>query len=216
MRAEGAIMRRVVACGLLLAVSLALGACGTGTGDVTGEGDATATVEAPATGSTVPVAPDPIPVEGPGESAAASMLPAALETARAADAGTRTWPELGDAEGILSAYLVRVDMDGQTALFEVRADGIPHSIYAYQRPFDSGTIVWMPADVSQAAKAMPRSDGERAAVESVRAAMADAFDGATFEVSITGYRFSYVRDGELLLNLVFEPEGEFSAVEWPR
>jgi hypothetical protein len=201
---------------MLLIVLLAVGCAGADPDAASPEDEdpATAGDDAPALVSAA--APDPIPVEGPGESAAANMLSVALETARAADAGTHTWPDLADAEGILSAYLVRVDMDGQTALFEVRADGIPHSIYAYQRPFDSGTIVWMSADVSPVAKSAPRSEGERTATEAVRAAMADAFEGATFEVSVFGYRFSYVRDGELLLNLVFEPRGEFSAAEWPR
>ncbi|MDZ4166359.1 MAG: hypothetical protein U1E08_01515 [Coriobacteriia bacterium] len=114
---------------------------------------------------------------------------------------------------MLTAYLVRAEMDGQVTMFEVRADGIVHSLYAYQKAFDSGSLVWTPADMATGPTAVPESVAEKSAAEAVRAAMADAFEGQPFEVVMAGYRFSYVRDGLLLMNVNVDPDGGAISVE---
>jgi hypothetical protein len=107
---------------------------------------------------------------------------------------------------------VRADYDGQVALFEVRADGTPHNIYAYPRAFDSGSILWTSAENSQGSTAEPQSDREKAAVEAVRSVMADAFPGETLGYAVQGYRFVYVRDGATALTLEVDPEGGIISV----
>jgi hypothetical protein len=151
---------------------------------------------------------EPIPTDGPGESAALATLPGALaEGKRMRETAGYEWPDLTGLEPRLTAYLVRVDYAGQVALFEVRADGIAHNLYAYQRPFDSGSIVWSPADSSQGPTAEPRSDREKAAVAAVRAAMEDAFPGEPMSFAVQGYRFVYLDGGNVVLQIEVDPEG---------
>lgn len=134
---------------------------------------------------------DPIPVAGEGESAAAAALPALVQAEKKSGDTSVDWATVEKTEPQLVAYLVRVDLNGEVALFEVRADGVAHNLYAYQRAFDSGSIIWTPAADVQGATAAATSDGEKQAVASVTAVMTDAFPESQFAVSIHGYRFVY-------------------------
>ena len=122
------------------------------------------------------------------------------------------WPDLTGIEPRLVAYLVRVDYDGQVSLFEVRADGIAHNLYAYQKAFDSGSIVWTSSDMALSAKAAPQSDREKAAVAAVEAEMKDAFPNEPLAVSVHGYRFVYLKDGMSALALEVAPDGSVISV----
>lgn len=156
---------------------------------------------------------DPIPTDGPGESAAVAGLPAALKAAKPMREGAGgQWPDLKGVEPRLTAYLLIAEMNGQIALFEVRADGMAHSLYAYQKAFDAGTIVWTPADAAGASATAPQSEPEKAAVAAVQAAMGDAFPGGGFTVSVYGYRFSYVDGTSRLLTLEVTPDGSVISV----
>lgn len=154
-----------------------------------------------------------MPTDGPGESAALEGLDASLAEGRAMQEGAgQPWPDLAGVEPAFTAYLLVVEMDGQVALFEVRADGIVHGLYAYQQAFDAGTLVWSSADFSSSPRAEARSEAEKAAVASVDDAMRDAFPDATYTVSIYGYRFTYAKDGVLLLNLEVATDGTVISV----
>lgn len=192
---------------LAMLVVVSLTGCGGAADD--GPAGAEATSTAPAQSQTdAPLGLEAIPAEGPGEAAALAALPAALEAAEAMQAAAGlAWPDLSGLEPSFVAYLVRADYDGQVALFEVRADGTPHNIYAYPRAFDSGSILWTSAENSQGPVAEARSDREKAAVEAVRSVMADAFPGETLSYAVHGYRFVYVRDGAAVLTLEVDPEG---------
>lgn len=110
------------------------------------------------------------------------------------------------------AYLVRVDLGGQVALFEVRADGIAHNIYQYQRAFDSGSLIWTAAEDSQGPTAEPTSAGEVAAASSVESVMRDAFPDDPFSVSIHGYRFVYMAEGTSSMTFEIAPGGSLISV----
>jgi len=99
------------------------------------------------------------------------------------------------ADERLIAYIVRTELDGQVALFEVRADGLAHNIYSYPRAFDSGSIIWTPAESAHAAGGEARSEGEQRSVAAVDEAMGDAFPDGGYTVSLGGYRFAFVADG---------------------
>jgi hypothetical protein len=188
----------------MLFVALALTACGSDGGS--GAAEPTATPEpaaAPSAEGLVPIA-----IAGPAETAALAAVPAALESQREAHiAAGGAWPEITGIEPVLTAYILRADMGDQLTLFEVRADGIVHSLYAYQRPFDSGSLIWSPNGSTTGRDAEPTSDGERAAIEAVRSAMTDAFEGETIRVSLYGYRFSFIKDGVLLMDAEIDPDG---------
>ena len=92
-------------------------------------------------------------------------------------------------------------------LCEVRADGIAHSLYAYDRAFDSGSLVWTPVDLTPMEPAEPQSDPESAAAEAVRAVMADAFPDTALDVAVYGYRFVYVSADGRVLTLHVLPDG---------
>lgn len=203
--------RALLTIAVLLLATLTLAACGDG-----GQSEIAETTATPDPSPAPSAAEgfDPIAIAGPGEAAALAALPAALESQREAHAQAGgSWPDLAGVEPILTAYLLRVEMDDQITLFEVRADGIVHSLYAYQKAFDSGSLVWTPADMAAGPTAVPQSAAEKAAAEAVRAAMVDAFEGQGFEVAMFGYRFSYVKDGLLLLNMSVDPAGGAVGVE---
>jgi hypothetical protein len=115
---------------------------------------------------------------------------------------------------ILTAYLVRVDMDGQTALFEVHADGVAQNAYAANSPFDSGRILWSPTEEADWPSAAPRSAGEDNAIQAVRYAMTDAFEGTPFDTAIHAYRFSYLVDGYPKLSLDVGVDGWLRGVDY--
>ena len=190
---------------VVLALVVGLAGCGEGAEETPGVSGADDTgTAAPPSGSTLPEGYDSIPVTGPGESAALAALPAALEQAREM---SWTVPDLTDAEPRLVAYLVRVDMDDNVALFEVRADGEAHNLYAYQTPFDSGTIVWTPTEMAETPFAEAQSDLEKAAVAAVETAMKADFDDPMM-TNIHGYRFVYVKDDALVYGVEVSPEGD--------
>jgi len=157
--------------------------------------------------------PDAIPVDGPGEAEALAALPGLLPAAELAVTGSGgQWPDLQGAEPRLVAYLVRAEMSGQVTLFEVRADGIAHSLNAYHRAFDSGSLIWTPVAESHAAAAQPRSAREDAAIQAVRSVMADAFPDEQLEVTIAGYRFAYVGEGAVVLTVEVGADGVLGPV----
>lgn len=136
---------------------------------------------------------DAMAVDGANEQAALDALPGLIESQRGAeDLADADWEAVEQAEPRLIAYIVRVELGEQVALFEVRADGIAHNLHGYQRAFDSGAIVWTTSAVEQSATVAPASAGETMAVAAVETAMRDAFPDDAFTVSIKGYRFAYV------------------------
>lgn len=165
-----------------------LAGCG-GTTDPASEQAATPS----AASSTVPLEGyDAMPADGAGEKAAASTAAAELDTVADLSVEQR---EALTADQRLIAYLVRVELDGQVALFEVRSDGIAHNIYSYPRAFDSGSIIWTPAEEEQVTASAARSEGEVRAVAAVDEAMRDAFPDGGFTLALGGYRFAFVAEG---------------------
>ncbi len=156
---------------------------------------------------------DAMPTDGPGESAAAAAVPEALAQAKGMrEAAGQTWPDLTGIQPVFTAYLLAADLGGQATLFEVRADGIPHSLYAYQRAFDAASVVWTPSDVAVASRTAPQSDAESAAAAAVEAAMQDAFPEDEISVAIVGYRFVYLKDESPLLSLEIAADGSVISV----
>jgi hypothetical protein len=174
-------------------------------------------VETTGTTATTPAAItegcDPIPADGANERAALAAAAGQFEAAsKSGDWEGVDFEALGAADPRFVAYLVRVDLAGQVALFEVRADGIAHNIYQYQRAFDSGSLIWTPAEESQGPTAAPASAGEIAAVAAVDSAMRDAFPEDPFTVSIHGYRFAYVAKGQDAMTFEIAPDGSSISV----
>jgi hypothetical protein len=193
----------------LLTLALALVGCGDGSADTTDEVETTAP-QAPGTPSE---GYDPMPTDGANETEALARVTELLPVEKAS----------GDFEGVdfdaleaagprFVAYLVRVDLGGQVALFEVRADGIAHNIYQYQRAFDSGSLIWTAAEDSQGQTAAPVSAGEIAAAAAVESAMRDAFPEDPFTVSMHGYRFVYIAEGTSMLTFEIGPGGSLISV----
>lgn len=205
-------MRKLLLIVLAAALAVSLGACGSGveeegSPEVDGGSSTTATEGAPA-GETEAMATD-----GPGESAAVEGLDESLAEGKTIqESAGQPWPDMTGAEPAFTAYLLAVEMDGQIAMFEVRADGIPHGLYAYQQAFDAGTLVWSPGDFAGTPRAEPQSEPEKAAVAAVDAAMRDSFPDATYTVSIYGYRFNYIKDGTQLLTLEVATDGSVISV----
>jgi hypothetical protein len=204
-------MIRAITIAALLAALLASAAgCTSDTGGAASQTAATGTAQ-PAD-ATPPEGFDAIPTDGPGESAALAALPAALEEGERIRTSGVAWPDLTGAEPRLVAYLVRADYDGQVGLFEVRADGIAHNIYAFQQAFDSGSIVWTPAEMAQSPTAAPQGEREKAAVAAVTAAMADAFPGESITYAVHGYRFAYLAGSSVVLFIEIDPTGKVISV----
>ncbi|MBN1192809.1 MAG: hypothetical protein JXA36_03850 [Coriobacteriia bacterium] len=204
-------MKRILGCtAVLVALLLALGGCDGAAEDVAEDAAQTAVTSEVAAPTQVF---DAIPTDGPGESAALSMVPGALEQAKEMrEAAGMEWPDLEGIEPILTAYVIAVDMSDQGALFEVRADGVPHNLYAYQRALDVASAVWAPTSQIGDARGLPQSDAEKAAVASVEAAIRDSFPDDAFSVAIYGYRFVYLAEGESVLTLEVGTDGAvFSA-----
>jgi len=199
--------RRLAWVALALACCLALAGCGDSQDTAGDDGGSTTSTPVATTGVSAEGL-EPIPTNGPGESAALVALPAALEQGRqeAATAG-EPWPDLTGAKPILQAYLVRVTMGDEAALLEVRADGTPHNLHAYQKAFDAGSLLWVPEDDLQTSTAAPQSDAEKAAVAAVEEDMADAFPDEALETAVHGYRFVYVRDEMIVLTVEIDPAG---------
>lgn len=137
---------------------------------------------------------DAMPEDGAGESTAAAAAVAAIDAFPAAELASADREAL-KADRRLVAYLVRGELEGQAALFEVRADGIAHNIYGYGRAFDSGSIIWQPADEMEGESVAPRSEGEMDAVAAVDEVMRDAFPDGGFTLGAGGYRFAFVAEG---------------------
>lgn len=198
---------------LALASVIALGVlvAGCGSGDTGTTGETTSTAPSDNTGSTISSEIETMPADGPGESAALAALPELLDDVEAmlaaSSAQGQQMPNISGAQPLFVAYLISVELDGQVTLCEVRADGIAHSLYAYNRAFDSGSLVWTPADLTPMKTAEPQSDRETAAVEAVRAVMADAFPDTALDVAVYGYRFVYVGADGRLLTLHVMPDG---------
>lgn len=204
--------RRLLLLATLLVIAVALAGCDDGSVSESTEESATATdtaapVTAPLEGY------DAMPADGPNESAALAALPDAIADAKAAGepAGV-DWTSIEGAEPRLVAYLARVDLGGQAALFEVRADGVPHNIYGYQRAFDSGSINWTAADAVATAPVEPQSTGELNATAAVEVAMLDAFPDNPLAAAIHGYRFAYVLDGAEPVVIEIAPDGSVISI----
>lgn len=160
-----------------------------GTGDTTPE--TTAPPAAPA--STTPLEGyEAMPADGAGETAAAGTAVRELEALSDISAEQL---EVLKADQRLIAYLVRAELDGQVALFEVRAEGLAHNIYSYPRAFDSGSIIWTPAENAQSASGEARSAGEQRSVAAVDEAMRDSFPDGGYTVALEGYRFAFIAEG---------------------
>lgn len=202
---------------LLIVLAIALGVALTGC-----EPDTEAEVDTSGAGESSPSAPsggasaadlEAMPTDGPGESAVVQGLDGSLAEAKVIHEGAGLeWPDMTGSEPVFTAYIIVVDMDGQGTMLEVRADGIPHGLYAYQRPFDAGTLIWSPGDFSSSPRAVAQSEPEKAAVAEVDAAMRDSFPDATYTVSVYGYRFTYVKDGSQVLILEIATDGSVISV----
>ena len=196
---------------LLLTVAVALAAivgCGTSTEAPAAAGDDATTDTADVGAGAALEGFDAIPADGAGEAEAVSALGAVLPDTRAMiESAGSVWPEIDGVEPRLVAHLIRVDMADQVALFEVRADGIAHSLYAYQKAFDSGSIIWTPAEIAQSPSAAPRSPRETSAVAAVQSAMTDAFPDEEFTVAVKGYRFVYIAGDAVLLTVEIGVDG---------
>lgn len=201
----------LVAVALLLVCCTILAGCGESKETTAGDGSTTSTPSAVSGRSAEGL--EPIPIDGPGETAAKDALPQALDAAEQnrATAG-QAWPDLTGAEPVLEAYLLRVTMGDEVALLEVRADGTPHNLYAYQKAFDAGSLVWVPKENVKGPTVEPRSDSEKDAVDAVQGVITDAFPDEDTDVAVHGYRFVYVRDDMILLTMEVDPVGELISV----
>ncbi|MDO8847096.1 MAG: hypothetical protein Q7W51_01735 [Coriobacteriia bacterium] len=190
---------------LLLVLALALGGCGDdATGDAADSGSTGTTTSA----ITVVEGFDAMATDGANESAALSALPALAEAQKeSGEWDDVDWEAVDAAEPRFVAYIVRVELADQVALFEVRADGIPHNLYGYQRAFDSGSIIWTAAADSQGATAVAASAGETLVTSAVETAMRDAFPEDPFTVLVAGYRFAYLLEGTDPLLFEVAPDG---------
>ena len=206
-----------VPAALAFALTLALSCClvlaGCGQSEDTTPGETTTTSTPVAVAGRPAEGLEPIAIDGPGEAAAKAALPEALEAGEQerANAG-QAWPDLTGAEPVLEAYLVRVTMGGEVALLEVRADGTPHNMHAYQKAFDAGSLVWVPAENVKGMTASAQSEGQKEAVAAVEDVMTDAFPDEDLAAAIHGYRFVYVKDDTILLAIEVDPEGELISV----
>lgn len=208
-------MKRAVALALIVALAVAVGGCSKSAdvdkpdlgGSVDGSQESTTRTAQSAD------AFEAIPADGAGESAALAALPQALVEAQPMhEASGMRWPSLAGVEPFLNAYIISADMNGQAALLEVRADGIAHGMYAYQRAFDAATLIWAPAESFTSPRAEPQSERERAAVDAIRAALSDEFPEAAPSVAVYGYRFVYARDGAVVLILEVATDGSVISV----
>jgi hypothetical protein len=139
---------------------------------------------------------DAMATDGAHETEALEALPVLVKNQKNSGAWTDVdWGAIEAAEPVMVAYVVRVDLGDQVALFEVHADGIAHNVYWYQHPFDSGSIIWTPVAEAQSITQAPASAGETQAAAAVEAAMLDAFPDSPFTVSIQAYRFAYLLEG---------------------
>ena len=200
-------VRRLPWVVLALVVCLATLGCDQGP-ETTDPGTNPRTTTPPAVIGTSAEGLEPIPTDGPGESAAVAARPAALAAAKQTrESSGQSWPDLSGASPVLEAYLVRAAMGEDVALLEVRADGKAHNVYAYQKAFDAGSLVWTPKENVKSPSAAPQSETEKAAVAAVEEVMADAFPDEDVAVALHGYRFAYVKDGMIVLTLEIDPEG---------
>ena len=201
----------LVAVALLLVCCTILAGCGESKETTAGDGSTTSTP--PAVSGRSAEGLEPIPIDGPGETTAKGALPQALEVAEQNRAAAgQAWPDLTDAEPVLEAYLLRVTMGDEVALLEVRADGTPHNLYAYQKAFDAGSLVWVPEENVTSTFGSARSDREKDAVAAVEEVIADAFPDENAEVVIHGYRFVYVNNEMILLAMEVDLEGALISV----
>jgi len=204
-----------VTLAVALAAAVALGVlvagCGSSDTGTTGETTSTPASDDTQSGSTISSEIESMTADGPGESAALAALPGLLDDAEAllaaSSAQGQQMPDIAGVDPLFVAYLISVELDGQVTLCEVRADGIAHSLYAYNRAFDSGSLVWTPVDLTPMKTAEPQSDREVASVEAVRAVMVDAFPDSALNIAVYGYRFVYVSADGHVLTLHVLPDG---------
>ncbi len=190
---------------LVLVLALALGGCGD---DATGDAADSGSTGTSTSAITVVEGFDAMATDGANESAALSALPALVKAQKESGGwDDADWDAVDSAEPRFVAYIVRVELGDQAALFEVRADGIPHNLYGYQRAFDSGSIIWTAAADSQGATAAAASSGETLATSAVETAMRDAFPEDPFTVLVAGYRFAYLLEGTDPLLFEVAPDG---------
>lgn len=202
--------RRMIVIAALLVLASGLSGCGDRAAEDVADSGEVPAVTAPA----VSVAGyDAMAADGANESAALAALPDAFAAQKASGSLSDVdWEMFEGVEPLFVAYLVRVDLNGQVALFEVRADSIAHNIYGYQRAFDSGSIIWTPEAEAQSPSVAPQSPGESVAAGAVNAAMLDAFPEDQFAVSIHGYRFAYLAADTSPLVFEIAPDGALISV----
>jgi hypothetical protein len=206
-------VKRAVAClAASLALALVLGGCG-GDGDDVAPEAVAADSAATTANAVAPEGFDAIDASGPGEAAALAALPDVLEQAKQMrESSGVEWPDLTGVEPRLTAHVLAVDMNGQSALFEVRADGVAHNLYAYQRAFDAASLVWTPTAESSGTRAVAQSDPEKAAAAAVDAAMRDSFPEGAYSVGVYGYRFVYLAGDTTLLAVEISADGTLISV----
>lgn len=192
---------------LLLAMTLVLAGCGDQAPAEDTDTETPAVEPAVPSGTTI-AGSDPMPTDGVNETAALEAV--AVIYAEQRDGNTWAdvdWAALDAVAPVFNAYLVRVDLGGQAALFEVRSDGLPHNLYAFQKAFDSGSIIWIPAEDATGAFTGAQSDGELMAADAVNDAMRDAFPDDNFTVTIHGYRFVYLQGERSVFTIEVAPDG---------
>ncbi|MBN2840174.1 MAG: hypothetical protein JXP37_04375 [Coriobacteriia bacterium] len=194
-------MNRLVA---LCAAALACGVLLVGCDDAV-EPAAEEAAPAVTTESTIPLEGyDAMTADSGGEAVAANAAARELDALTDLSADQRTALK---ADQRLIAYLVRVELDDQVALFEVRADGLAHNIYSYPRAFDSGSIIWTPAESAEVPGAEARSEGEQRSVAAVDEAIRDAFPDGGFTTTLGGYRFAFLAEGSDPVHIEIAADG---------
>lgn len=190
----------------LCAVGLTCGVLLAGCGDA-GEPPSETAASTATTSSALPLEGyDAMPADGAGEAAAAGAAARELDALSAPDLSTEQRETL-KADQRLIAYLVRVELDAQVALFEVRADGLAHNMYSYPRAFDSGSIIWTPAESAPVTGAVASSEGEVRSVAAVDEVMRDAFPDGGYTVSLGGYRFAFIAEGVDPVHIEIDADG---------
>lgn len=204
-------MKRACALAVVAVLALMLTVLPAGCGKRGSASNETAGSAGASAVGTAPEGYDAMAADGANEQAALAALPAILDAQKSVEGWSDVdWRTLEAQQPRLVAYIVRVQLGDQMALFEVRADGIAHNLYAYGRAFDSGSIIWTIAANEQRTPVAPVSAGEATAVAAVETAMRDAFPEDPFSVAIEGYRFAYLIEGND--PIVFEVGADGTAI----
>ena len=127
---------------------------------------------------------------------------------------------VSDAKRSLFSYTIAARTGGKEVLFEVRADGVAHSLFAYPAAPDPGKLLYVDMSLeSGAATAAPTGKSELAAAAAVAAVMAKAKPGERIEVLMYGYHFAFIgADGQPVatsngqpFEITIDPMGNLSA-----